>query len=69
MLIVLLATMIIPHDNCDNCAFSMSYILCHVPSLSQAKKLAVTTVSQILDASAHVFQQAAEIDNGNSFNM
>ncbi|XP_052015075.1 adhesion G-protein coupled receptor G7 [Apodemus sylvaticus] len=36
---------------------------------SQAKKLAVTTVSQILDASAHVFQQAAEIDSGNSFNI
>ncbi|GAB1300338.1 Adhesion G-protein coupled receptor G7 [Apodemus speciosus] len=35
----------------------------------QAKKLAVTTVSQILDASADVFQKAAEIDTRNSFNI
>lgn len=34
---------------------------------SEAKKVAVTTVSQILDASEDVFQKAAENDNSNSF--
>lgn len=34
---------------------------------SEAKKIAVTTVSQILDASEDVFQKAAENDNNNSF--
>ncbi|XP_028616155.1 adhesion G-protein coupled receptor G7 [Grammomys surdaster] len=34
---------------------------------SEAKKLAITTVSQILDASEDVFQKAAEIDTSNSF--
>lgn len=34
---------------------------------SEAKKIAVTTVSQILDASEDVFQKAAENDNSNSF--
>lgn len=34
---------------------------------SKAKKVAVTTVSQILDASEDVFQKAAENDNSNSF--
>lgn len=34
---------------------------------SEAKKVAVTTVSQILDASEDVFQKAAESDNSNSF--
>lgn len=45
----------------------MTHILCAVPSPSQAKKIAVTTVSQILDASEDVFQKAAENDNSNSF--
>ncbi|XP_007643565.3 adhesion G-protein coupled receptor G7 [Cricetulus griseus] len=34
---------------------------------SQAKRVAITTVSQILDASEDVFQRAAEIDNEDSF--
>ncbi|XP_040606583.1 LOW QUALITY PROTEIN: adhesion G-protein coupled receptor G7 [Mesocricetus auratus] len=34
---------------------------------SQAKRVAITTVSQILDASEDVFQRAAEIDSENSF--
>ncbi|CAH6792418.1 adhesion G-protein coupled receptor G7 [Phodopus roborovskii] len=33
----------------------------------QAKRVAITTVSQILDASEDVFQRAAEIDRENSF--
>jgi G protein-coupled receptor 128 len=45
----------------------MTHILCDVPSPSQAKKTAIATVSQILDASEDVFQKAAEMDNSKSF--
>jgi hypothetical protein len=39
-----------------------------LPFLFQAKKLAVTTVSQLLDASEDVFQRAAD-DNDDALNM
>ncbi|XP_031219987.1 adhesion G-protein coupled receptor G7 isoform X2 [Mastomys coucha] len=36
---------------------------------SKAKKIAITTVSQILDASEAVFQKAAEMDKSTTFNI
>lgn len=45
----------------------MTYDFCDVPSPSQAKRVAITTVSQLLDASEDVFQKAAVIDNEDSF--
>lgn len=45
----------------------MTQVFCDVPSPSQAKRVAITTVSQLLDASEEVFQKAAMIDEDQSF--
>lgn len=58
------ATIVIQVDGDDNvwCMF-------FVTSPWQAKKTAVTTLSQLLDASENVFQTAAATNNSDTFAM
>ncbi|XP_021065022.1 adhesion G-protein coupled receptor G7 [Mus pahari] len=55
-------------ENITSATTVVGQIFIKTEDKSQAKKTAIATVSQILDASEDVFQKAAEMDNSKSFN-